>query len=274
MLETPASQSHTQSEAHFAKYASQHAVPMIVCPICDAIYAPSLAQVSFLQASPGMLESAFMSLCHFCFRCRRPACPQCWDSVHGVCGDCVRETNLSFRSEAAPLDGLLFRPLQRQEEGQQEIVTALLNCVKPGCFLQHGMPLTTVPAEIDSATSGADVREPVEDVQNKATLISSVAVVEVPQQVMEKVAIAQTRKTEDEDEGEDVQYRPHPIARIFHVSETVLTVLAVVLLLAIIVMVIAAQISDTANSAILQVLHVDIRAEVAYLVHLVQQSGQ
>lgn len=272
MLETPASQSHTQLEAHFAQYAAAHDMPTIICPICDAVYAPSLSQVSFF--SPDTLECAFMSMCHFCFRCRRPACPQCWDCVHGVCGDCVRETNLSFRSEAAPLDGILFRPLRRQEEGQQEVAAALLTCVKPGCFRQDGEQVASDPAEADSAISELDESEPAEDVQHKATLISPTVVVEGPQRVTEKVAIAQTGTVDEKDEDEDVQYRPPPILRALYFSERVLTALALVLLLAVVALVIAAQASEAANAAILRALHVDIRAEVAYLVHLVQQLRQ
>ncbi|SRR5579875_139514 len=275
MLETPPSRN--QSEAY---YASQREVPTIICPICDAVYAPSLAQAAFWQVSPDMLESAFMSMCHFCFRCRRPACPQCWDCVHGVCGDCVREANLAFRAEAAPLDGMLFRPLHRQEQGQQEVAAALLTCVKPGHFLQDDMQAHTVPTEAANAASGriaalwTDLRERVEDRQHTATPVLPTA--EASQPVTGQVAIAQTGKTDEEDRGggEGVQNHARLAARAVRVIERVLTVLALVLLLAIIALVIIAQASDIVNTAIFHVLHVDIRAEVAYLVRLIQQLRQ
>src|SRR5712691_6656122 len=60
----------------------------IVCIICDALFAPSPREQ---PTSAIALESAFLSVCHFCFRCRRPACPQCWDHVHAICGACVKE---------------------------------------------------------------------------------------------------------------------------------------------------------------------------------------
>jgi hypothetical protein len=44
-----------------------------------------------------------MSMCHFCFRCRRPSCPNCWDTVHSICGQCAHETQVPFRLEIPPL---------------------------------------------------------------------------------------------------------------------------------------------------------------------------
>ena len=73
----------------------------VTCRICDAVYAPSPQQAPFLQYAQGTLEATFMGMCHFCFRCRRAACPQCWDEVHGVCGSCVQEAGLPFRAAAS-----------------------------------------------------------------------------------------------------------------------------------------------------------------------------
>src|ERR1700680_2883002 len=82
-----------QQQDNVAKQPSLHEPGLVVeagttvtCAICDAVYAPSPLQLPFLQYSQGALEATFMSMCHFCFRCRRAACPQCWDDVHGVCG--------------------------------------------------------------------------------------------------------------------------------------------------------------------------------------------
>src|SRR5690349_7647959 len=84
--------------------------PAIACSICEAVYAPAPQQTLFLQYEQGALEATFMGICHFCFRCRRAACPQCWDEMHGVCGACVQEAGLPFRETATPLDGLVFPP--------------------------------------------------------------------------------------------------------------------------------------------------------------------
>ena len=279
MLEIPDSQAQLQAAAQTR--GSAQALTTIICPICDAAYAPALAQVPFLQTSPEMLESAFMSMCHFCFRCRRPACPQCWDHVHGVCGACVRETQLSFRAQAAPLDGLLFQPLHRQEQRQQEVAAALLICVKSGRFVQTEEQAQTAPVEPARTTINhipahlPALHSEADDAQRN--IQPAPATAEVSRHVTEKVAAAQAKpaseeQTKDEDEG--LEPHPHTVVRVLRAIERVLTIIALFLLLAIIALVIAAQVSETANTLIFHVLHVDIRAEVAYLVHLVQQLRQ
>src|SRR5579884_605638 len=280
MLEIPDSQAQSQAAAQTS--GSAQAVTTIICPICDAAYAPALAQVPFLQTSPEMLESAFMSMCHFCFRCRRPACPQCWDPVHGVCGACVRETQLSFRAQAAPLDGLLFQPLHRQEQRQQEVAAALLICVKSGRFVQTDEqaqaaavePARTtiinhIPAHLPALHTETD------DTQRH--IQPDPATTEISRHVTKKMAAAQVKQATEgkaKDEDEALEPRPHAVVRVLRAIERVLTIIALALLLAIIALVIAAQVSETANTLIFHVLHVDIRAEVAYLVHLVQQLRQ
>lgn len=286
MLEIPASQSQTWQDAQtqaLQASGSAQTLTTIICPICDAVYAPALAQVPFLQTSPGMLESAFMSMCHFCFRCRRPACPQCWDHVHGVCGSCVRETQLSFRAQAAPLDGLLFQPLQRQEHHQQEVAAALLVCVKSGRFMQTDEQVQTVPLEpartsedhIPAHLSAFHTETETENAQHNIPPTPSTA--EIARHMTEKMAAAQTKEAGEEkakDEDEELELRPRVSVRLLRTIERVLTIIALVLLLAILALVIVAQVSETANTLIFHVLHVDIRAEVAYLVHLIQQLRQ
>jgi hypothetical protein len=66
----------------------------MLCVICQAAYTPVLQSQRPWMA----LEAAFLSMCHFCFRCRRPACPECWDESNGICADCVREMQFSAPS--------------------------------------------------------------------------------------------------------------------------------------------------------------------------------
>ncbi|MBO0795144.1 MAG: hypothetical protein J2P36_29960, partial [Ktedonobacteraceae bacterium] len=109
----------------------------ITCVICQAAYSPSQWYMHLLQGPPIALESAFMSMCHFCFRCRRPACPECWDDVNGVCGQCAQEARLPFRGPVKPFTGLLFVPsLTRVEQRKrQRHNVAPLVCVRHGRFL-------------------------------------------------------------------------------------------------------------------------------------------
>ena len=76
---------------------------VVACPVCRAIYVPSGA-----VRPPGLLETAFLAVCHFCFRCQRPACPQCWNPVHHVCASCSEEARLPFRGPVPSLEGLVF----------------------------------------------------------------------------------------------------------------------------------------------------------------------
>src|SRR3989442_830304 len=133
MIETTTSQAQEQP----VKLPSDATASTITCAICSAGYNPSLHNEDLLQATPLALESAFMSLCHFCFRCRRPACPMCWDAVHRICAACVQETGLPFRAQVAPLEGTLFPPIlpahRAQSVHNDQQATPFL-CIRPSIF--------------------------------------------------------------------------------------------------------------------------------------------
>jgi hypothetical protein len=61
---------------------------IVACPICRAVYVPSNEEQAATPGSTRLLETAFLEVCHFCFRCQRPACPQCWNPVHHTCASC------------------------------------------------------------------------------------------------------------------------------------------------------------------------------------------
>src|ERR1700686_2551794 len=104
----------SNQQSHSSGVLELEAELRVKCAVCDAVYAPTSPQLPLLQHAAGTLDTAFMHMCHFCFRCRRAACPQCWDEVHGVCGSCVQEAHLTFRAAVPPLDGLLFSPPSTQ----------------------------------------------------------------------------------------------------------------------------------------------------------------
>src|SRR5437764_13899567 len=141
MVETPSVQvQRPEWTNHTSQNATADAVAPVTCVICEASYAPSHVYKRFLQGSPVVLESAYMSMCHYCFRCRRPACPECWDAVHGICGACVQEANLPFRTQVKPLDGVLLPPVlpasptSQAEATQENPASSLFVCVKHGKF--------------------------------------------------------------------------------------------------------------------------------------------
>src|SRR5579859_2508460 len=133
-----------------------------VCSICQAGYVPSQSYTFLWQASPIALESALMSMCRFCFRCRRPACPECWDEVHGVCGACTEEAHLPFRRTPAPLDGTLLPPSHQPQVKRISSVPDPLICVRPGRFQEEISSECSHPEEELSDEDGS-LGEEVED---------------------------------------------------------------------------------------------------------------
>ncbi|HEY3992817.1 MAG TPA: hypothetical protein VGM01_08035 [Ktedonobacteraceae bacterium] len=81
---------------------------IVPCPICRATYRPSDEQIA--RGSTYLLETAFLGICRFCFRCQRPACPQCWNPIHHTCASCSEEAHLPFRTPVPSLEGLIFLP--------------------------------------------------------------------------------------------------------------------------------------------------------------------
>jgi hypothetical protein len=214
----------------------------IACVICQAVYAPSQRHEHLLLA-PVVLESAFMGMCHFCFRCRRPACPECWDDVHGICGRCGNESQLPFRREVAPLSSQLFtasRQAQLERETAALLPVAPLVCITPGTFhrvLIEQRATAPIPAIVQSMVSRPGWR-------GTTQTISAVKIDEM---------------------------RTQPGAKSRRASgwrRIVSTLLSIVLML-FIMLIAAASIFEDINIFIVSTLHVDIRAEIAYLWQLI-----
>ena len=214
----------------------------IVCTICSAQYAPTQAHAYLLQSPRLALESAFMSMCHFCFRCRRPACPLCWDNVHGLCGACVEDVHLPFRQEAEPLPlkSQLLVPVSPRPQ-QHRTPTFPLVCTQPGRF------------QADVALVEANERpakEPVLDVQE-------------PREIQEPSA--------QDDAMPMVISRNDHVEGIARRIERIMTWVLALILFIIAVLIVAASFSAQANEVIVHLLHVDIRMEIGYLLQLIQQ---
>ena len=235
-----------------------------ICKICQAVYVPSRTQRRLASSPQAVLESTFMSMCHFCFRCRRPACPSCWDEVHGVCGACALEAQLAFRSSAPPLDGVIFPPIQHLPLARVRAGTPPLVCVQPGSFQRAPLPieaqstlyLQTVP---DQSLDDAGKRD-----LSPQTSVSSPK----PQpQATDDIADVATRP---EKRDGDHEATSHKVARRRGRLEHPATqILLVIVLLAFFLMGIAL-LFPSVNDALTQVLHVDIRAGIAYLLALIQ----
>ncbi len=234
------------SNASVQPSTTSYAHGTIECTICSAQYAPTQAHAYLLQAPRLALESAFMSMCHFCFRCRRPACPLCWDDVHGLCGSCVQDVHLPFRQEAEPLplNSTLLIPASVRSQQQHDSSFPLV-CRQTGRF----------QADASSVEYTKDTPEPIEVVPLSPDVH--------PQQEVHKTPTQDVVPME-------VQERKN-VASIARRIERIMTFVLGLILFIVAVLIVAASFSEQANEVIIHVLHVDIRTEIEYLLQLIQQ---
>lgn len=223
----------------------------VTCSICQAMYTipstltPPPRALRPQTPSAQLLDALFMAQCHFCFRCRRPACPECWDHVHHICGSCVEENHLHFRSTPAPLKGLQFPPPRFHDHTSSLTPpsSSTLVCVKHGRFFPSPEPeietITTRPVPVPPAPS------PHTSTQND-------------------VAELDTRP-------EPPATRPSraPAADTTPIWLRALRLLPLTTLLVILLLILAALLSAEMNDSLTSTLHVDIRAEIAYLLQLI-----
>lgn len=282
--------SHPQPEAQTAAGKGL----TVICSICEATYAPSPQQAPFLQYAQGALEATFMGMCHFCFRCRRAACPQCWDEVHGVCGECVQEAGLPFRVAATPLEGLMFPPTARASiMPSQPQSNFPLVLVRNGRFYnetqvkQEPTPtdLTTehTPAiQLATAQTGmpdaqiADVHHHNESIEiNKAAMKTGENYATEKAQIDTPAAVAIPIKTPAGEDSQETRQEEAPRAtkKVKKVSrlELVLTWIVLAIVVALVVVIVLAEVIPVVNVAIAHTTNIDIHAEIAYLVRIVQQ---
>lgn len=267
--------------------------PTITCSICDAMYAPSPQQAPFLQYAQGTLEATFMGMCHFCFRCRRAACPQCRDEVHGVCGSCVEEAGLSFRAAATPLDGLVFPPTsQASFMASQPQGYSLFVPIRNGRYYsetqvkpeQAPIDITTehTPAvQPAGAQTGTPGSQRTDGHQDDAKTEINAAAKTGENHAMDKVqidtpaAVAIPVKTPSPEDPQDTPQKEEAprSAKKKKVSrlELVLTWIVLVIVLVLFAVIALAEFIPAVNVAVARTTHIDIRAEIAYLVHIVQQ---
>lgn len=264
----------------------------VTCVICDAVYMPAQAYEYLPLTSAIALESALMSMSHFCFRCRRPACPQCWDEIHGVCGACAQDAHLPFRRAAPPLKGALFTTAP-QTQGQSKYKQAPLVCVRQGRFQR------TTTSTRKSATMPVRKRRsvplPGPQPVRKAPLVATGRptrdlpplpqdnVVEVDKQLAQREDIAEvdTHPILREDIAEldthppqhediiELDTRPTARRSIWRRVERMLTVCLALLLSLLLVAILLALAFPTVNTLIAATLHIDIQAEIAYLLQLI-----
>jgi hypothetical protein len=235
----------------------------ITCTICDAVFAPSPMYQSIMQMSAATLEKVFTSVCHFCFRCRRLACLECWDTLHSVCGACAQEVNLPFRAETAPLDGAIFSASRRANTSCAHPSTSPLVCIHRGRF------------HIDAVFSPKSPPAPSEISANLPRQLISTSTGSPPtiqpgkgtQAAVYYIPIVPLDAQKPTREEEPAQ----PFERFIKAIERTMTAIVFIILLTIILLITLAEFSSTANLQIIRLVHIDIRDEIAYLTYLIQQ---
>jgi hypothetical protein len=253
----------------------------VTCVICEAVYAPAQTYEYLAQTSAIALESALMSMSHFCFRCRRPACPQCWDEIHGICGACVQDARLPFRRASSPLNGALFVAAP-QTQGQSEHKRYPLVCIRHGRFQR---PATTLRK---STIAPIKPRRPVASSDAwAARKVSRVATGagrptrELPPLSQDDVAEKDTQPVHRENAVLE-EKRPHHAEDIIELDtqpvfqgsvwkriEQIATICISLLLLLLLAAILLALIFPVINTLIASALHIDIRAEIEYLLQLI-----
>ncbi len=244
MVKTISARSGSEQLTRSSSYYKSGTVP---CTICSAHYAPTQANAHLVQASHSALESAFMSMCHFCFRCRRPACPLCWDDVHNICGACVVDVHLPFRKEVEPLplnSTLLVSPPARPQTRRRKSASYPLVCVFPGRFEPEASDASDIPT---MAYIGA--LSPIKRRRERET----------PAQ---EVEIPTFSTFEQAKKG---------FMLLAQRIESVVTLILGIILFLVAILIVAASLSNRANTLITDTTHVDIRMEIEYLLQLIQQ---
>ncbi len=293
----------------------------MACPVCKALYTPAPAHQQLVLAPHIVLESAFMSMCHFCFRCRRAACPDCWDAVHGVCGACVAEAQLPFRMQVKPLSNAM-PPLPQQQQVVETIHAApVLVCIQHGHFYVKPLqPSTASPYHSMSrpvrvaapgTQRGMDDGRPQDGGTRPGRQDDGRPQGATPHNHPSPVPTMSAPSPRDR-HGRDgggmdgwwVPLRASVVPRSGRdrgsplrasvvlpsgwITEALggieqwvtgalgdieqwVTGALLVLLLTIVTMIVLAEASPSANAQIMHVLQIDIRSEVAYLIHLIGQ---
>jgi len=171
--------------------------------------------------------------------------------VHGICGACVQEARLPFRTQAAPLSGALFAPSRQEQQKREPGESAPLNCIQPGRFQKKFPPAideaTTIPY-MPSAKQTITGRTGKQRIAKPAPTTTTSSKIERQRIHIDEL---ETRPPKD--------YRSHQ--RLGHT----LRIILFALLITVLFFISAACLSPDMNALIDTTLHIDIRAEIAYL---------
>lgn len=277
---------------------------VIACPVCRAVYVPFFREKKATQNAMALLETAFLGVCRFCFRCQRPACPQCWNKESNLCASCSQEVQVAFHAALPSFEGLVFSPpLSLYRESTVDVsficrrngrfasselapARALLSAdlsVEEASTLDGSYPVWL--QEIMGSKTGSQLSnfmpqiaggwrdsEPVR--AEKSPNSPSTSSLEWLHIKAESLPVKKTQATQEDltvatatsvSEEVLVDEKTPLLERI----ENILIVLISLILIALVLMIVLAITSADMNALFLRLLHVDIRAEIAYLLKLI-----
>jgi hypothetical protein len=277
---------------------------VVFCPVCRAVYVPSAQQQEIMRNSSLRLEAAFLHVCHFCFRCQRPACPQCWSQEYSLCALCGEAAHLPFRSPLSSFEGLIFSPPaypQITSKGHMSFV-----CLRNGRFYASD--------RVSSKSTSATFVTPSRLLgKQEASVVSSSGYPDWLQEIMgqkpsrgdvkacqkagefadlknvsaascrDSLESAQTsplsprllEKPTEMEKGIVVETslpRVNRTKKIFSLVgeiDNILIFITSLILATLVIMIVSAIISPDMNMLFFRFTHIDIRAEIAYLLQLI-----
>lgn len=254
----------------------------IACAICQAVYAPSRLHAYLLQASPIALESAFMSMCHFCFRCRRASCPNCWDHVHGICAQCTQETHVPFRTETPPVTGIASLPQHSSSSIYSQTAPTSLVKVEPGrfqiepsSFIESAATRPDPPSPTSAQKVVVSPSVDIDRIKTRPDRSASLNIDEVATRPDRHNPLDVDKITTRPERGRLVKSKnivSHTKRPIHRRRERVRIFLSLVLalLLLIVLVVVASLLSGEVNLFLSHVLHIDIQATATSLWHFLR----
>ena len=277
-------------------------VRAVSCPVCDAVYAPTTEHESLLHAPSIALESAFLSMCRFCFRCRRPSCPACWDDGNGLCGACMQELALPFRQKLTPFEETLLKPASSTPISSSPSSPsspsfpasspslpplpsasfahsndAPLRCIYTGRFEQ------TSPSFLSSQSSTRRTAEPVSVTRGvlsaqESPVARRTARLTTPLTAQDDTAAQSAQPAHPQTTGITTQHTSVVAtpqrSRARHITYVVGRVFTTLLLIALsiaVLLVVGATFSTQANTLLAHIIHIDIRAIILALWNALRQ---
>lgn len=274
---------------------------IVSCPICRAIYIPSAQQQEQARNAFPLLEAAFLRVCHFCFRCQRPSCPQCWDHEHNLCASCSHASHLPFRASLTSFEGLIFSPPYFPQVTQGTHLS--FTCLRNGHFYTSNQgPVTTAPAAQQSlnghkisAATRADSSYPgwLQEIMGQKGNYQPVYYmpkrdnpphkVTPPEQTLplphtSSLELVKSSRsfaplvqppTEEEEKDLAESSSNEEESTLSERIENALIFITSFILATIVIMIVMAICSPDINTLFFHLVHIDIRAEIAYLLQLI-----